>query len=509
MAYDASLGYDPDNIAKYINDATARGDDAEVERLALARYDKINADPVLSKQYGNDVYSQVAKGILKKNGTQTNAVDTNTTQTIQTGQNTPNSFADVMSWIDSVSASQKANAIAGLTNARDSALSNLSAEKSTIAPMYYDQRNQLSAAGNQSSQAMNEFLAQNGLSSAGAGGVLQGRIASGTQGDIANSQISESQAIADILRRTSDVNNQYEQGVASANSQADMLRIQALIDQANSDRQYGLQEAGLTGVLSDGTQTMAGVRNQTEIADAALQKKLDTINQHSNNFAAEIQRIQATPDTDDDALIPYLQSARQMKIAAQESAKSTQAADLYDKAMETFKQLGVASGWVASALGLPEGSKSQDYIKTLYDINKPYYSPNSGGSGGATDNQKFNQLMSIWNYTGFAPAGLEGWGIEQGTPIKEKPTTIKYTTAEDGVSAIRSIMGIKYDPDTGDTVGNPNPKIGYERLTQMLNNKEIDDTTADIIAESIPELKTYIQDMLINADRSGTGGYGR
>jgi hypothetical protein len=50
--------------------------------------------------------------------------------------------------------------------------------------------------------------------------------------------------------------------------------------------------------------------------------EIDNINQYYNDFQAEINRRQSTPTKDDDWLIPYLQSARQQKIADQQEAEA-------------------------------------------------------------------------------------------------------------------------------------------------------------------------------------------
>jgi hypothetical protein len=494
MAYDASLGYDPNfDYAKAINTASASNNDSEVERLALERYKKINSSPDLLAQYGNDAYSSVAKAALQKQQTpiisQTDTgvgvAQTDTGVGVAQPVVQAQSFSDVMSWIDTLTAAQKSNAIAGVTNARDSALSSLSAEKSTIAPLYYNQRNQLSAAGATGSQAMNEYLAQNGLSGSGASGELQSRIGTATQGNIAASQTSESQAIADILRRTTDVNNQYQQGVASANSAADIARIQNLISQANSDRQYELQTAPYTGMLN-GSPTVQAQATEREVSDAALQRQIDSIAQYGNDYAKEINNRTNSADTADDALIPYLTIARNAKIAAQQSAQSENAQETYKQAFDTFKTLGVASGWVASALGIPEGSQSANYMQMLYNVSRPY----SNGSSGASSSQaSIPQLISLWKTSGVAPAGLESYNILPGTPLPRDPQevdTIKISAANKEISDILAIGGSEETGMSG-TVDR-----AYTRLEELVDSGALLEEDADIIVENNPALRAYV-----------------
>ncbi|MEX5606353.1 hypothetical protein, partial [Pseudomonas syringae] len=53
-------------------------------------------------------------------------------------------------------------------------------------------------------------------------------------------------------------------------------------------------------------------------------------------------------------------------------------------AFDLWKETGVADSYISSVLGIAEGSRTMDYIKTQndtaktqYDINKPYFNPDS------------------------------------------------------------------------------------------------------------------------------------
>jgi hypothetical protein len=285
----------------------------------------------------------------------------------------------MMQWIDALSAQQKAGAIAGLDASRQSALSSLGSERTALTPAYATQRQQIAATGDVEAQRMNEFLAAQGLARSGAAGELQGRVGAQTTGQLAQARQSEQSALQDILRRQSDVEAQYQIGLQNANSAAEVSRIQNLIDQARADRNYELQAAGYTGMLG-GQQTMQGAQNQRETQAAALQTQLDTLGQYSNDYAAEINARTASPDKADDALIPYLTTARNAKVAAQQAAQSESSQAQYKEAMDMFKTLGTASGWVAKALGLPEGATTREYLKTVYDVSRPYYKATSGAT---------------------------------------------------------------------------------------------------------------------------------
>lgn len=508
MAYDAALGYDPANIMKSINDAVAKGDDAEVERLSVARYKKLQENPALLAKYGTDAASQVATSVLRRTP-DTQGVTTPTVGAAPAETGTYKSFDDVLKWIDTLNATRIAGDVNQLGQARDRSLASLQTEQAAITPMYYGQGNEIAAAGATGAQGMNEFLATNGLSNSGAAGALQGRLAAQTQGNVANNKISESQAIADILRRTTGVNQDYQYGVANATNQAEADKIQQYIDAANSQRNYDLQAANYTGML-DGNPTVQQTARDEERVAAERQTQIDLIPQFGENFQREIDRIAATPETTDDWIIPYIKIARSAKVAAQASQASEQAADTYDKAMQTFEQVGIASGWVAESLGVPEGTKSMDYMTTLKTINKPYYNPNTGGGGGSSGGgssggASVTQLISLWKTSGKAPAGLEGYGISAGTALPTDVTavdTIKLTAAD---KEIKGIIAVGASPDS--TVSTTTERA-YARLEELVDSGALLEEDADVILENNPALKTYVT-AKIRASNSRTASQSR
>lgn len=126
-----------------------------------------------------------------------------------------------------------------------------------------------------------------------------------------------------------------------------------------------------------------------------LQNAIQTIGQYGNDYQAEINNRQATPDTNDDALIPYLKIAQLDKKANIQKAQLTQKETQQKNALELWKQIGYATPEISAILGIPQGTTTQDYmtavsdsaykqgmlsndtLKTQYDINKPYYNPNT------------------------------------------------------------------------------------------------------------------------------------
>jgi hypothetical protein len=63
----------------------------------------------------------------------------------------------------------------------------------------------------------------------------------------------------------------------------------------------------------------------TAASDKNLERDLSTLGQYSQNYAKEINNRKATPDKSDDYLIPYLETARNDKVNAQNAASATSA----------------------------------------------------------------------------------------------------------------------------------------------------------------------------------------
>lgn len=148
---------------------------------------------------------------------------------------------NIQAEINKLKEAQRQQAIAGLNKSRNQQLSNLGAEQAKIQPMYYGLRNQASTESQQQGKNFSEFLAQRGLSNAGASGQAELSRNVALQGQIGNLNQQEAQANQDISRRMTDVNNAYESDLQSANAGIEAQGLQQLINQMNQDRAYNLQ----------------------------------------------------------------------------------------------------------------------------------------------------------------------------------------------------------------------------------------------------------------------------
>lgn len=116
---------------------------------------------------------------------------------------------------------------------------------------------------------------------------------------------------------------------------------------------------------------------QQNMQNNEMDKYANNIGQFSNDYMAEINRVKGDNDPSNDWQIAYLQNARNQKISGQNTAQSEAQSTQYKQAMDMFSKLGYASGWVAQALGLPEGTTTASYSNSLRS--------KSGGSGGGTN----------------------------------------------------------------------------------------------------------------------------
>jgi hypothetical protein len=185
--------------------------------------------------------------------------------------NTANTTANgIQNAINSMKSAQIASAMASLAKARDSALSNLSVEKAAIQPAYYKKRNAESTQSQLQAKNFAEFMANRGGNS---GSSAQAELARGValQGNIGALNEQEAGDYATNARRVADVQNAYENDLASAKAGAEATAMQQMIQQMNADRTYqqsvdqfnksfGVQEAGVTGKYN-GQDTLAALQD--------------------------------------------------------------------------------------------------------------------------------------------------------------------------------------------------------------------------------------------------------
>lgn len=114
---------------------------------------------------------------------------------------------------------------------------------------------------------------------------------------------------------------------------------------------------------------------QYNVQQDQRQNEINLLGQYSNDYMARINQVQNDNNFNNDWEIPYLTMLRNDKISGQNQAKAEANSQLNKQAMDMFTKLGYANGWVAEALGLPEGTKTASYSNQLSK------NTGSGGSG--------------------------------------------------------------------------------------------------------------------------------
>jgi hypothetical protein len=270
---------------------------------------------------------------------------------------------DITEYINELKEAERRARIAALEKARTTALTGLETEKANIAPVYYDKRNQAAAASDVSAMNFAQYAAARGIKGA-AGAMPEIYRQAGLQGQIGALDRAEANALANIERQRSGIESSYASDVAAAEADVESNAMQALIDQWNTNRQYELQKAALTGNLGD-TRTLAGLEfdySKSPSNPAVQAAILANRARELENTAKEIQNS-------------YLPQT--LKLEAQRLEQQVKAGSLdYDTALAQLNQI-----------------KAQT-ARYLSDAN-------SGGSGGLTAYQQAQldsrEEQELWN----------------------------------------------------------------------------------------------------------------
>lgn len=215
----------------------------------------------------------------------------------------------------------KSTYITNLENALRETMSHLDAEQAKVQPYYYDARNQAASQSDIGALNFAQYMASRGVKG-GAGGMpeiyrqsaLQGQIGALDQAEAANlaeidrhrslTQGTHETNMANVLnnyateianleamlaRNKQGMQSAYEQDLAAAQSGIDAQALQAYINQMNTDRTFGLQEAELTGTYQ-GSPTL---QKQMWQADVEFKNKQLAIDQAYKNGQLSLQRAAA------------------------------------------------------------------------------------------------------------------------------------------------------------------------------------------------------------------------
>ena len=171
---------------------------------------------------------------------------------------------DYETQLNNLKNAQKNAAIADLENTRNQALSNLQAEQTQNAATYNQQRSTANAQNRLSAKNFQEYLASTGRANSGLSAQARMQNSNNLNTSLTNLNAGEAAALADINRRTTDAQNAYNSGLASANANIEANYIQNLLDQRNKELERNLQERQFQESIRQFNEQMALQRAQLQ-----------------------------------------------------------------------------------------------------------------------------------------------------------------------------------------------------------------------------------------------------
>ena len=175
---------------------------------------------------------------------------------------------DYTSELNKLKEAQKQSAIADLEKTRNQTLSDLNAESQKNAANYNTQRSSANAQGRLSAKNFQEYLASTGRANSGLAAQARLQNDNNLRSSINTLNAGEAAANADINRRTTDAQNAYSSGLASANATIESNYIQNLMNERQ--KAFEREQAELSRQLQE-RQFAESVRQFNE--NLALQRE--------------------------------------------------------------------------------------------------------------------------------------------------------------------------------------------------------------------------------------------
>ena len=166
--------------------------------------------------------------------------------------------------LNNLRAAQQRAATANLENTRNQALSDLQAEQMRNQANYNAQRSTANAQNRMSARNFQEYLASTGRANSGLSAQARMQNANNLNTSLNTLNAGEAAALADINRRTTDANNAYNTGLASANAQIEADYIKNLLDQREKQLARDLQERQFQESIRQFNENLALQRQQLQ-----------------------------------------------------------------------------------------------------------------------------------------------------------------------------------------------------------------------------------------------------
>lgn len=214
-------------------------------------------------------------------------------------------YAEIKRQQEALLAAQKQQRINALGAQRQSALSSLEAERGTVAPVFLQQRGNLSTTAQQTARGAEQSLAARGLTRGGS--AVQGDIARNVALQQGMTSIGEAEAgtLANIAQRKTQAEQAYASGVAQAESEAAATAAQAEIQRLMQAQQAQEATAASEAQAQFDQQKMAQEQaNKLQIeqlkiaADEAAAsgdfKRAQELAKYKNDLEAETIKLRAS-----------------------------------------------------------------------------------------------------------------------------------------------------------------------------------------------------------------------
>jgi len=258
----------------------------------------------------------------------------------------------------------------------------LTAEQEALTPRFREERAGIGTQDTMSRARTEKGLAGLGLSGAGAAPQSDLAQTAITQGAMSQSRGLEQQLRADIERRITEAQQLRDQGIAGAESDAEIMALQNQLNQ--------LEKTELDAKIAE---------------EQAKSDYLTTIGQFAGDFMAEIQRVQNDGDPSNDWQIPFLQAARQEKIATGGLDQQGQPLDslpTYSQALEAYR-MGIRSPQVMEVLNASGFTPSVGGVGGGVGGATPEPTVDTGRAGEITGYNELEQLLNQGTITGEDP----------------------------------------------------------------------------------------------------------
>lgn len=349
----------------------------KLKEVAKKAVDQV-ATAVNNSASSSDAPSWIGSGNSPRTGKPTYGGSANTGAAISNGS----SYDDDLQRLKRLQ--QEAN-VQQLKAQKDKTMQALAEREATVKPTYQNQRNATSAQSQRSARSFNEYLANRGLANSGAGAQAEINRASTLQNNLAAINTAETNELNEIARARANAEADFANNLAIANSQieADYFgklveenQRQRLIDeQLKQQAQYQYADdyqARINELLAQGYSP-----NSREVLQlqALRGQKANNTYSNANSYNNALAQIQSGYINYNNAAqlgmtVEQAQQYYNQVKAQQEAAAQAQAEQLaYERAQQ---EIANAQKWQQI---------QNDTLQTQYNINKPYYNPNSNGTG--------------------------------------------------------------------------------------------------------------------------------